>query len=418
MRRKANGRRVVLTTLLMIGVLLYAGATGQQEEEETVLSFITWRGDDSEAYDQIIAAFEEKYPNITVNVEYFRGGTTYDGIVSTRGLGGELDIYAAQPGGQLSAYVNSGFALDITDQPFVDRVIPGAVAAGTIDGRVYGVSQATSTMCVFYNREIFREYGLSVPRTWDEFLLICDTLLENGVTPLVAGLAQPYIAQNHFKMMASHMDPESAPELWIEVSEGDMTLWDEPYPTIMNAIELLFDRGYYVDGVEGIDKHGAAAVFARGLAAMNIEGTWRAGTIADIEGAPEFGIFGIPFSGDSEEPAHVVHPNQAHLVYPQSENIEAALRFYDHMMTPEMMEIYSNTTGQVPTVTGTPIHSPTIQMVADFIDRTRPVLGPNLANPNTEVQQTLYETFTKVAVGIDTREVIEEMQAKIDAIDR
>lgn len=408
----------VFVVILLVFATLSLGATGQSETAPSTVSFITWRGDDSEAYDQIIAAFQEKYPNINVNVEYFKGGTTYDGIVSTRGIGGELDIYAAQPGGQLSAYVKSNYAMDLTGESFIDRVIPGAVTAGTIGGKTYGVSQATATMCVFYNTQMFKERGLSVPDTWEEFLGICDTFKNEGIPPLVAGLAQPYIAQNFFKMMASHMDPEGAPYLWIKVSDREMTLHDEPYPTLLAAIELLFDRGYYVDGVEGIDKHGAAAIFAQEKSAMDVEGTWRAGTIASAEGAPNFDIFEIPFRGDPKEKVHVVHPNQAHLIFPQSKNKDAALKFYDHMMTAKMMEIYSNTTGQVPTVKGTTIESPTIKVISEFISSTRPVLGPNLANPNTEVQQTLYETFTRVAIGHDANTVIKEQQEKIDAIER
>ncbi len=415
----------ILTTALIAAVLTFTtvfsvSANGQQESgpKQTTLSFITWRGDDSQAYDMIIEAFEEANPDIKVNVEYFSGGTTYDGIVTTRGMGGELDMYAAQPGGQLAAYVQSNFALDISDQPFIDRVMPGAKAAATYDGITYGVSQSTSTMCVFYNKEIFREYNLEVPSTWDEFIAICETLKSNGVTPLVAGLSQPYIAQNHYKMMAGHWMPEESPSHWQAINTGDMTLADEPFASIMKDIEMLFDKGYYVRGVEGVDKHGAASLFAQGQAAMDIEGAWRTSTIADIEGAPEFGMFGLPYKGDPDRKIHIVHPNQAHLIFPQSKNIEAALKFYDHMMTKEMQAIYAEYANMVPTVIGTPVESPVTRMVTEFLESTEGVLGPNLSNTNNEVQQTLYETFTKVAVGLDTDTVIAEMQTRIDGIER
>jgi raffinose/stachyose/melibiose transport system substrate-binding protein len=415
-----RGVKSLLTAVLLVfGLLVNLQANGQQDgEKKQTLSFITWRGDDSEAYDEIIAAFEAENPNITVNVEYFKGGSTYDGIVSTRGIGGELDLYAAQPGGQLASYVESDFALDISDQPFLDRIIPGAIAAATIDGKTYGVSEAISTMCVFYNTAMFKEYGLSTPKTWEEFLNICDTFKANGVTPLAAGLSQSYIAQNYYKMMVAHMEPEKSPMYWKQISDGKMSLADEPNRTIFKAMESLFDKGYYIDGVEGVDKHGAAALFAQEQVAMVIEGTWRAATIAGIEGAPEFGIFSIPFMGDPEEMINVVHPNQAHLIFPQSKNIDAALKFYDFLMTKESETIYSRVTGSIPTVVGTEIESPVMKMVAEYISSTRPVLGPNLGNPNNEVYSELGSTFTMVALGTDTDQVIKEMQAKIDAIER
>ncbi len=414
-------RNTVLALVMVLGCLLNLQAAGQQDEsgeKQQTLSFLTWRGDDSEGYDAIISAFEEKYPNIKVNVEYLKGGTTYDGIVTTRGMGGELDFYAAQPGGQLAAYVQSNYALDISDQEFIHRVSPGALAAATYDGVTYGVSQAMSTNCVFYNKEIFAEYGLSIPKTWDEFIAICDTLQANGVTPLVAGLSQHYIAQNFYKMMAAHMMPEESPGFWQAITMKEMTLNDSPFPRILKDIQMLFDKGYYVDGVEGVDKHGAAALFAQGKVAMDVEGTWRTSTISNAEGAPDFGMFSLPYTGNPDEITHVVAPNQAHLIFPGSKNIDAALKFYDFMTTPEMASLFSNHTSQVPTVKGTKVDSPILQMAMDLMSSTRPVLGPNLANTNNEVQDTLYQTFTKVAVGQDTDAVIKEMQAKIDGIER
>lgn len=419
MIKQIKVNRVVLLVLLVFACALSVSANGQNEKEQKqTLSFITWRGDDSAGYDVIIEAFEAKYPNIDVNVEYFKGGTTYDGIVTTRGMGGELDIYAAQPGGQLAAYVQAGYALDITDQEFIKRVSPGSLAAGTYDGITYGVAQAVSTNCVFYNKAIFDKYGLSEPKSWDEFLNICATLHKNGVTPLVAGLSQTYIAQNFYKMMAAHMMPDESPNLWQAVTEKKITLRDEPFPTILNEIKILFDKGYYIDGVEGVDKHAAAALFAQGKVAMDVEGTWRTSTIYGADGAPEFGMFSLPYTGNPDELTHVVAPNQTHLIFPGSKNIDAALKFYDFMTTAEMASAFSKHTSQVPTVSGATVDSPILQMALDLINNTRPVLGPNLANTSNEVQQALYEAFTRVAIGMDVDTTIEEIQTKIDAIER
>lgn len=413
--------RLMLTALLVFGFTFNLSAEGQKEEgavEKQTLSFITWRGDDSEGYDAIIKAFEEKYPNITVNAEYFAGGSTYDSIVTTRGMGGELDFYAAQPGGQVAAFVQSGFAMDLSDQEFLKRSTPGSLAAASYDGKTYGVAQAMSTICVFYNKEIFKQYGLDIPKTWDEFINICDTLKSDGVTPLAAGLSQYYIGQNIYKMMAADLDPEGSVDLWRKVVDGEMTLRDEPFPTIFNAMGDLFNKGYYVDGVEGIDKHGAASLFAQGKVAMDIEGTWRTSTISAAEGAPDFGIFSLPFTGDPERMVHIIHPNQAHFIFPGSKHIDAALKFYDFMQTPEMAAVFSNKSSQIPTVIGTEVDSADLQIGMSLINSTEGVLGPNLALTNMEIQQALYDSFAKVAMGLDVDEVIEEQQAKIDAVER
>ena len=37
---------------------------------------------------------------------------------------------------------------------------------------------------MYYNKAIFDKYGLEVPTTYDEYVQVCDTLKENGVTPV------------------------------------------------------------------------------------------------------------------------------------------------------------------------------------------------------------------------------------------
>ncbi len=37
---------------------------------------------------------------------------------------------------------------------------------------------------MIYNKDIFAQYGVAVPTTWDEFLQACETFKANGVTPI------------------------------------------------------------------------------------------------------------------------------------------------------------------------------------------------------------------------------------------
>ena len=55
---------------------------------------------------------------------------------------------------------------------------------------------------MYYNKAIFDKYGLEVPTTYDEYVQVCDTLKENGVTPVAlastaddAWLVSQYIQQ-------------------------------------------------------------------------------------------------------------------------------------------------------------------------------------------------------------------------------
>lgn len=53
----------------------------------------------------------------------------------------------------------------------------------------------------WYNKEIFDKYGLSVPKTMDEWLDVCKTLKENGVTPISVDGVDRWPVQRYLAMM-------------------------------------------------------------------------------------------------------------------------------------------------------------------------------------------------------------------------
>ena len=59
-----------------------------------------------------------------------------------------------------------------------------------VDGRVYGVCIDKNAYCMFYNKEVFAKYGLSVPKTTSELTRVCEVLAQNGITPIAAPMAE------------------------------------------------------------------------------------------------------------------------------------------------------------------------------------------------------------------------------------
>ena len=53
------------------------------------------------------------------------------------------------------------------------------------DGNVYLFPESLNCEFFVYRKDIFEEYGLEAPKTWDEFLTVCKTLKENGEVPLI-----------------------------------------------------------------------------------------------------------------------------------------------------------------------------------------------------------------------------------------
>ena len=54
------------------------------------------------------------------------------------------------------------------------------------DGRISAIPYSLMLSGVIYNKDIFAQYDLEVPTTWDELIEVSDTLKDNGVDPFYA----------------------------------------------------------------------------------------------------------------------------------------------------------------------------------------------------------------------------------------
>lgn len=61
------------------------------------------------------------------------------------------------------------------------RFSPAALKAATFENGVYGLPQTYSFFMFFYRTDIFEEYGLGVPETWDELIAMIPTLQRNSM---------------------------------------------------------------------------------------------------------------------------------------------------------------------------------------------------------------------------------------------
>ena len=63
-----------------------------------------------------------------------------------------------------------GIFADITGKFDVSTYYPGPVNSCTLNGRLYGVPFGSNDLVLFYNEDMLKKAGVSVPTTWDELL--------------------------------------------------------------------------------------------------------------------------------------------------------------------------------------------------------------------------------------------------------
>ncbi|GLJ74819.1 sugar ABC transporter substrate-binding protein [Leifsonia poae] len=121
-----------------------------------------------------VAAFEKEYPKVKVNLVNAGTNTTeYTKLQNAIKAGsGAPDV------AQVEYYAIPQFALgdalvDLKSYGFdslKSDYSTGPWNSVNINGGLYGLPQDSGPMALFYNKTVFDKYGLTVPKTWDEYV--------------------------------------------------------------------------------------------------------------------------------------------------------------------------------------------------------------------------------------------------------
>ena len=122
----------------------------------------------------VAAGFEKKYPNVKVNlVNAGTGDKQYTALQNAVAAGNgvpdvaQIEYYAVLQFALAKSLANiAGYGATALKSDFT----PGPWNAVTPNGGVYGLPLDSGPMALFYNKEVFDKYGITVPTTWTEYV--------------------------------------------------------------------------------------------------------------------------------------------------------------------------------------------------------------------------------------------------------
>jgi multiple sugar transport system substrate-binding protein len=156
----------------------------------TTLTFWTWVPDISKE----VAVFQEKYPAVKVNVVNAGQGTPeYTKLRTALKAGtGAPDLVQMEfqyiPTFTLTKSLVDlrPYGADADKSKFVDWTWKQVTGAG---GEIWAYPQDTGPMGMLYRADIFEKYGISVPKTWDEFAAAAKKLHDADPSVYLTNLA-------------------------------------------------------------------------------------------------------------------------------------------------------------------------------------------------------------------------------------
>ena len=242
------------------------------------------------------------YPNIDVVLDMSPGDAqTYETKVRTLiAAGGEgLDIWWERGGSWATPILNahSALALDdfLNETGYWGKVIPSSKLPAS-DGRIYSLPfEDISYEVMLYNKAIFKQYNLTVPKTVTELKEVVRVLSKSEYIPISVGAKDGWCAAMMVEGFAYSIDPR----ITHKIVNGEAKFSDKPYAEAAQVIKDLLDLGAFSKNVAltGIDE--ALPLFESGKAAMMANGSWAVSSGAAKMG-DAFGYFYYPVINDED----------------------------------------------------------------------------------------------------------------------
>ena len=263
-------KKLVLMCTVMVTLLSMVAANAQDKVE---LVMGSWRTEDVEAWDKILAIFEAANPNIDVKFEPTLN-TEYDSVMTNAVAAGTgPDLITCRPFDRALLLYQAGGLADIKDIEGLSYFSDVAKSAWSTDDKsaTYCVPMASVIHGFIYNKEIFDEVGVEVPTTESEFFAVLDAIKAAGITPLDITTKDAWTTQT---MGFNNMWPNFAggEEARLAVLNGTMKITDPGFVAALSTVARWKD--YLPEGHESIGYADAQQLFPLGQAAIYPAGSW------------------------------------------------------------------------------------------------------------------------------------------------
>lgn len=348
MKKKAFA--TVLSLALTSGLILggcSSSSSGSSEDsgkssgDKTVVKMMhLWPEGSSNAQysivDDIIKAYEKENPDVDIQTEIL-GNEQYKEKVKVLSASNELpDVGITWAAGYMQPFVEGNMFTPLDDIVQEDKFVAGTLDAFSVDEKPYAIPLELNITPVYYNKEIFKKHNLEVPKTYDEFLKVVETLVDKGVTPITLGNKDRWTGSMWYMYLADRI---GGPESLNNAINRTGSFEDPALVKAAEEIEKLVKMNAFVKGFNGLSNDEAKGYFMNEQAAMYLMATWELPNYTtspdvDQEFKDKVGYFKFPTyeGGKGNIDSYVGGPGVGLFVSEQSKVKDEAKQFVSYLV--------------------------------------------------------------------------------------
>jgi raffinose/stachyose/melibiose transport system substrate-binding protein len=288
--------------------------------------------------------FESSHPGVTVVLDNTRG---FEQIRQTASMilnsDEAPDVMEYNKGNATAGLLSSqGLLTDMTDEVTKrgwDQILTGGMQTtsryenGVMgSGSWYGITNYGEFVMVYYNKDMFAQYGLEVPTNLDEFEAVMAAFAAEGIVPLAVGATEYPAQQVFYELVLSQGDQSLVDDY--QLYKEPVDFHNEAFTFGAETMVDWVDKGYIEKNSTAMGAEDMGLGFEGGSYPMMITGSWWYGRLITEITDFDWGIFLFPgntFNAGSGGNLWVIPSN--------SKNVDLAYDWIDATLSVEAQNV-------------------------------------------------------------------------------
>lgn len=271
--------------------------------------------------------------------------------------GSEPDVLFFFTNADAEPFISAGKVVSIdeirAEYPDYAANMKDSMMAVASDGKQYAVPSSGYWENMFVNKSVLDACGIEVPGpdyTWDQFLADCQTILDNGYTPIACSLVE---VPHYWFEFAVMNNGSLANQLEVPTVDADGKLVDDAaaqkWIAALNDLKELYELGYFPKNTLTATDAETVAMFGDGEAAFLIDGSWKVGHLVEnyADTLDDYVVSYVPGKGDRSASEAIGGISMGYFItrkaWDDPAKREAAVEFVSHLTSDEVLSTFVTT---------------------------------------------------------------------------
>jgi len=398
---------------LTMGMSLTACNTpSSQETAGGTLELFSTKAENVDTLQKLVDAFVAENPGVTITImspadanTVLRARLTTNDIPDIIAVGGDATYTELADAGVLMDLTGQDFLANVQDeyQQMLYDIQPNQ------DTTPYAIPYAANGSGVLYNKDIFAQYNVSIPTTWDQFIAAANTFKDAGVNPFLLTFVDAWTTLPPWNSMAPVISPAGFIDQLLNGTAKFTGTHEEVLQKYLQILDLC-QNDYMGVGYDDGNK-----AFAQGEAAMMINGNWAIPEFLKTNPDMNVDLFAFPTTNTAANNTITSGIDVALALGKDTKYSEIGLKFLEFMTQTENAQQYIDEQFAFSAVKGAEQNNDTVAGVKDTIAAGRVSNFPDHYYPaGFDLSAILSQFALNNKNGMDPNENITETLADCD----